>query len=126
MQRALACAALAPAAIDYINMHGTASQVNDSMEDRAITSVFGTHTACGSTKGWTGHALGAAGITEAVISALCIQNGIRPGCLNTRRIDPGFTSQVLLANQRGTVQRVLSNSFGFGGSNCSLILGAHP
>jgi len=126
MQRALACAALAPAAIDYINMHGTASQVNDSMEDRAITTVFGTHTPCSSTKGWTGHALGAAGITEAVISALCIQNGIRPGCLNARSIDPSFTSQVLLTNQSGTVQRVLSNSFGFGGSNCSLIFGAHP
>ena len=126
MQRALACAALAPAAIDYINMHGTASQANDSMEDRAITTVFGTHTPCSSTKGWTGHALGAAGITEAVISALCIQNGIQPGCLNTRSIDPSFTSQVLLANQSGTVQRVLSNSFGFGGSNCSLIFGTHP
>jgi 3-oxoacyl-[acyl-carrier-protein] synthase-1 len=123
MQRALACAALAPAAIDYINMHGTASQANDSMEDRAITTVFGTHTPCSSTKGWTGHALGAAGITEAVIAALCIQNGIRPGCLNTRRIDPGFTSQVLLTNQSGDVRRVLSNSFGFGGSNCSLIFG---
>jgi len=126
MQRALACAGLAPAAIDYINMHGTASLANDSMEDHAITSVFGTHTACSSTKGWTGHALGAAGITEAVIAALCIQNGIRPGCLNTRRIDPGFTSKVLLTNQSGDVQRVLSNSFGFGGSNCSLIFGAHP
>ena len=126
MQRALACAALAPAAIDYINMHGTASQVNDSMEDKAISTVFGTTTACSSTKGWTGHALGAAGITEAVISALCIQNGIRPGCLNTRRIDPDFTSQILLTNQGGKVQRVLSNSFGFGGSNCSLIFGAYP
>ena len=126
MQRALACAALAPAAIDYINMHGTASQANDSMEDRAITTVFGTHTPCSSTKGWTGHALGAAGITEAVISALCIQNGIQPGCLNTHCIDPSFTSQVLLTNQSRDVQRVLSNSFGFGGSNCSLIFGAHP
>jgi len=126
MQRALARAALAPQAIDYINMHGTASQVNDSMEDKAISTVFGTNTACSSTKGWTGHALGAAGITEAVISALCIQRGFMPGCLNTRAIDPGFTSKVLLTNQSGTVQRVLSNSFGFGGSNCSLIFGVHP
>lgn len=126
MQRALACAELAPAAIDYINMHGTASQTNDSMEDRAISAVFGTQTACSSTKGWTGHALGAAGITEAVISALCIQNGIRPGCLNSNSIDPSFTSNVLLTNQSGAVKRVLSNSFGFGGSNCSLIFGEHP
>ena len=126
MQRALACAALAPPAIDYINMHGTASLVNDSMEDKAISTVFGTNTACSSTKGWTGHALGAAGITEAVISALCIQHGLMPGCLNTRAIDPGFTSKVLLTNHSGAVRRVLSNSFGFGGSNCSLIFGAHP
>ena len=126
MQRALDRAALAPAAIDYINMHGTASQVNDSMEDKAIRTVFGTDTACSSTKGWTGHALGAAGITEALISALCIQHGFMPGCLNTRRIDPSFTSKVLLTNRSGMVRRVLSNSFGFGGSNCSLIFGAYP
>jgi len=124
MSRALASAGLEPTAIDYINMHGTASQVNDSMEDKAITSVFGTNTPASSTKGWTGHALGAAGITEAVISALCIQNGFRPGCLNARAIDPAFTSRILLAGESGTVGKVLSNSFGFGGSNASLILGA--
>ncbi len=125
MQRALVSAGLEPGAIDYINMHGTASQVNDSMEDKAIRAVFGTNTPCSSTKGWTGHALGAAGITEAVISALCITNGLMPGCLNTRHLDPTFTSRVLLENHKGTVRRVLSNSFGFGGSNASIILGAH-
>ena len=125
MRRALACAALEPAAIDYINMHGTASLVNDSMEDKAISSVFGTQTPASSTKGWTGHALGAAGVTEAVIAALCIQKGFMPGCLNTRELDPSLTSRILLTNQPANVQRVLSNSFGFGGSNCSLIFGAH-
>jgi len=124
MRRALAAAGLEAAAIDYINMHGTASLVNDSMEDKAITTVFGAGTPASSTKGWTGHALGAAGITEAVISALCIQNGFRPGSLNTRTLDPSFTSRILLANETGPVRRVLSNSFGFGGSNASLILGA--
>ena len=124
MQRALASAGLEPAAIDYINMHGTASQVNDSMEDKAIRAVFGTATPCSSTKGWTGHALGAAGITEAVISALCITHGLMPGCLNTRHLDPSFTSHVLLTNRHAPVRRVLSNSFGFGGSNASIILGA--
>jgi 3-oxoacyl-[acyl-carrier-protein] synthase-1 len=124
MRRALACAALEPGAIDYINMHGTASQVNDSMEDKAISAVFGTGTPCSSTKGWTGHALGAAGITEAVIAVLCIRHGFMPGCLNARAIDPSFTSDVLLENRRGHVGRVLSNSFGFGGSNASLIFGA--
>ena len=124
MRRALTSAGLEPAAIDYVNMHGTASQVNDSMEDKAITAVFGTNTPASSTKGWTGHALGAAGITEAVISALCIQHGFLPGCLNSRRIDPAFTSRILLGNETGTVRRVLSNSFGFGGSNASLVFGA--
>ena len=124
MRRALACASLDPGTIDYINMHGTASQVNDSMEDKAISAVFGTNTPCSSTKGWTGHALGAAGITEAVIAALCIRHGFMPGCLNARAIDSSFTSAVLLANRQGRVERVLSNSFGFGGSNASLIFGA--
>ena len=126
MRRALANAGLEPGQIDYINMHGTASQANDSMEDKAISALFGRDIPASSTKGWTGHALGAAGITEAVIAALCIQNGFMPGCLNARRIDPGFTSNVLLTNQRAAVQRVLSNSFGFGGSNACLIFGAHP
>lgn len=126
MRRALASAKLEPEQIDYINMHGTASQANDSMEDKAITSVFGRDTPASSTKGWTGHALGAAGITEAVIAALCIQNGFMPGCLNARTIDPSFTSKVLLTNQHAAVARVLSNSFGFGGSNACLIFGAHP
>lgn len=124
MQRALASAGLAPEAIDYINMHGTASLVNDSMEDRAITRVFGTSTPASSTKGWTGHTLGAAGITEAVISALCIQHGFMPGNLNTETLDPGLTGNLLLSSRNQNVKRVLSNSFGFGGSNASLIFGA--
>jgi len=124
MRRSLASAGLDPAQIDYINMHGTASQANDSMEDKAISAVFGTNTPASSTKGWTGHALGAAGITEAVIAALSIQHAFMPGCLNTRAVDSSFTSKVILKNQSGKVQRVLSNSFGFGGSNASLIFGA--
>lgn len=124
MQRALASAGLKPADIDYINMHGTASLINDAMEDKAIARVFGRATPASSTKGWTGHALGAAGITEAVISALCIQDGLMPGNLNARALDPAFTSELLLQNRRAVVRRVLSNSFGFGGSNASLILGA--
>lgn len=124
MQRALASAGLAPDAIDYINMHGTASLVNDSMEDRAITRVFGTGTPASSTKGWTGHTLGAAGITEAVISALCIQHGFMPGNLNTETLDPSLSGNLLLSSRSQNVGCVLSNSFGFGGSNASLIFGA--
>jgi 3-oxoacyl-[acyl-carrier-protein] synthase-1 len=124
MQRALTRARLKPTDIDYINMHGTASQVNDAMEDKAITTIFGRATPASSTKGWTGHTLGAAGITEAVISTICIREGLMPGNLNTRTIDPTFTSTMLLDNREAPVRRVLSNSFGFGGSNASLILGA--
>jgi 3-oxoacyl-[acyl-carrier-protein] synthase-1 len=124
MRRALASANVQPADIDYINMHGTASLVNDAMEDKAIARVFGRALPASSTKGWTGHALGAAGINEAVISALCIQNGFMPGNLNARRIDPSFGSMLLLNNREAPVRHVLSNSFGFGGSNASLILGA--
>jgi 3-oxoacyl-[acyl-carrier-protein] synthase-1 len=123
MQRALASAGLQPADIDYINMHGTASQVNDAMEDKAITTVFGRNTPASSTKGWTGHALGAAGITEAVIAALCIRAGLIPGTLNTRRLDPALTSTLPLNNADAPLRRVLSNSFGFGGSNASIVLG---
>ncbi len=124
MRQALQRAGLQPGQIDYINMHGTASQTNDAMEDKAITVVFGAATPCSSTKGWTGHTLGAAGITEAIISSLCIQTGFMPGNLNTRVLDRSFTSKVLLENRSEPVARVLSNSFGFGGSNCSLIFGA--
>ena len=124
MQRALTSAGLQPADIDYINMHGTASQVNDAMEDKAITGIFGRSTPASSTKGWTGHALGAAGITEAVISALCIRAGLIPGTLNTRRLDPALTGTLPLENSDTPVRCVLSNSFGFGGSNASIVLGA--
>lgn len=123
MQRALASAGLAAEAIDYINLHGTASRVNDAMEDKAVTTVFGRATACSGTKGWTGHALGAAGITEAAIAWTSLRTQIMPGTLNTDAVDPTFTSRVLLANEAARVRTVMSNSFGFGGSNCSLVFG---
>jgi 3-oxoacyl-[acyl-carrier-protein] synthase I len=124
MQRALDSAGLAPAAIDYINLHGTASRSNDVSEDRAVTSLFDGTTPCSSTKGATGHLLGAAGITEAIISILAIEENLMPGSANTRRVDAELKSHYLLANREARVDRVLSNSFGFGGSNCSLVLGA--
>ncbi|HUX81307.1 MAG TPA: beta-ketoacyl-[acyl-carrier-protein] synthase family protein [Halothiobacillus sp.] len=123
MQRALDRAGLTPSDIDYINLHGTASRTNDSAEDQAVSGLFGTTTPCSSTKGWTGHTLGAAGITEALIGALCLQNGFIPGSLNTETVDPTFTSAIQLANRQQPVRHVLSNSFGFGGNNASLILG---
>lgn len=126
MQRALDRAGLAPAEIDYINLHGTASRTNDSAEDRAVTAVFGCNTPCSSTKGWTGHTLGAAGITEAIISLLCIDEGWLPRSLNTTAVDPAFRTAILSESRRSPIARVLSNSFGFGGNNASLILGRMP
>lgn len=123
MSRALQRSGLDPAQIDYINLHGTATPANDSAEDLAVSRLFGGNTPCSSTKGWTGHALGAAGITEAVIGCLCLREGLLPASLNTVTVDPGFSMNVLLENRRQPVKRVLSNSFGFGGNNVSLVLG---
>jgi 3-oxoacyl-[acyl-carrier-protein] synthase-1 len=123
IQQALSAAKLAPGDIDYINLHGTATVSNDSAEDLAITSVFGTETACSSTKGATGHALGAAGALEAVICALAIEHEFMPGGLSTTTVDPKLNLHYLRENRRGSIRHALSNSFGFGGANCSLIFG---
>jgi 3-oxoacyl-[acyl-carrier-protein] synthase I len=123
MQAALVAASLEPGDIDYINLHGTGTPSNDRSESQAVTSIFGPTTPCSSTKGATGHTLGAAGALEAVISALAIRNGVMPGGVNTARIDPTLTAHYIRENRHAPVRRVLSNSFGFGGTNCSLILG---
>ena len=123
MLAALSAANLDPGAIDYINLHGTGTPSNDRAESHAVTSVFGATTPCSSTKGATGHTLGAAGALEAVISALALRNGLMPGGTQTAQIDPTLSAQYLLENRRSRLARVLSNSFGFGGANCSLIFG---
>jgi len=123
MQRALEAARLGPADIDYINLHGTATRTNDAAEDKAVIELFGSATPCSSTKGATGHLLGAAGITEAVISMLAAQHGLLPGSAHTRSVDPALKSDYLLDSRESRVRRVLTNSFGFGGSNCSLVFG---
>lgn len=124
MQRALESAGLAPADIDYVNLHGTATRSNDAAEDRSVWELFGDGTPCSSTKGATGHLLGAAGITEIIISILAIEHGLMPGSAHTRRIDPAMKCNYLIETRKARVRRVLSNSFGFGGSNCSVVLGA--
>jgi 3-oxoacyl-[acyl-carrier-protein] synthase-1 len=123
IEAALAAAGLAPADIDYINLHGTATPSNDAAEDKAVTGVFGTGTACSSTKGATGHTLGAAGALEAVIATLALRHGLQPAGVNTVGLDPQLRAHYLLENRNAPVRRVLSNSFGFGGTNCSLVLG---
>jgi 3-oxoacyl-[acyl-carrier-protein] synthase I len=123
MERALADAGLAPADIDYINLHGTATPANDAAEGKAVAALFGNTVPCSSTKGATGHTLGAAGAVEAVACALALRSGFMPGSANTETLDPVIAIDYLLATRRAKVERALSNSFGFGGSNCSLVLG---
>ncbi len=120
---ALERANLGPEDIDYINLHGTASQKNDEVEARIVAELFPQRTRASSTKGWTGHALGAAGILEAVISLMALETGFMPGTLNSRELDAACGPQIRLDNSEGEVRNVLSNSFGFGGSNCVLLFG---
>ena len=120
---ALARAGLQADAIDYINMHGTASAKNDEVEGALIARRFPATTHASSTKGFTGHTLGAAGIVEAVISLLAIETGLKPGTVNTASLDAGCGPQIRLQPERGEVRYALSNSFGFGGNNCALIFG---
>ena len=123
LAEALARGAIAPAQIDYVNLHGTASQKNDEVEAKVIADTFPDHTHASSTKGWTGHTLGAAGILESVITLLALEHGLAPGTLNTRTLDPACGPQVRVNNTEGPLQHGLNLSFGFGGSNCVLLFG---
>jgi len=100
--------------------------LNDAAEDRAVVRVFGLDTPCSSTKGWTGHTLGAAGITEAIFVALCLEHDLIPGTLNTRQRDPKLGAGIVLENRERPLRMAMSNSFGFGGTNCSLLFGRSP
>ncbi len=124
MRAALAEAGLAPGDVDYINLHGTATPNNDSAEDLAVVSVFGTGTPCSSTKGATGHTLGAAGGVEAAVAMLALQHQFLPGGLNRSSPDPTLKARYLDASRGAAMKVVASNSFGFGGSNACLVLGA--
>jgi 3-oxoacyl-[acyl-carrier-protein] synthase-1 len=123
MQAALQDAQIGPEAIDYINLHGTATPANDAAEALAVSAVFGRAVACSSTKGATGHALGAAGAIEAVIAAIALQRGLVPGSAGTRTVDTQLLPGYRLQPESAALRHVLSNSFGFGGSNCALVLG---
>jgi 3-oxoacyl-[acyl-carrier-protein] synthase I len=123
MRQALETAGLGAGDIDYINLHGTGTPSNDSAEGRAVSAVLGSRVPSSSTKGATGHTLGAAGGLEAVICALALQHGFMPAGLNTTAVDTSLGVSYLLENRRQRLSRVMSNSFGFGGSNCTLVLG---
>lgn len=123
MRRALDSAGLQASEIDYINLHGTATPANDLSEDRALIQVFEGRVPCSSTKGFTGHTLGAAGIIEVVFSCIGLERGLMPPSLNTEHIDEAIHSPILMEPREQAIRRVMTNSFGFGGSNASLVIG---
>ena len=123
---ALKDAGLTPAEIDYVNPHATATPVGDRNECQALREIFGEHAPklkVSGTKSMTGHLLGAAGAAEAIFSVLAIRDGIIPPTINLTEVDPACTGLDLVADQarKAEVRTVLSNSFGFGGTNASLV-----
>jgi 3-oxoacyl-[acyl-carrier-protein] synthase-1 len=132
MRAALDDAGVGAEDIGYINLHGTATRLNDAMESKAVHALFGSSTPCSSTKAMTGHTLGAAGAVEAAFVWLTLshewnKNGLLPPQLWDGAVDPDLAPIALtapgarlIANGRATA---LSNSFAFGGNNCSLVLG---
>jgi 3-oxoacyl-[acyl-carrier-protein] synthase II len=125
MQMALDDAGVAPEEVDYINAHGTSTDLNDSFETRAIKTVFGEYSyelAISSTKSMTGHLLGGAGGVESVISVLTLTRGIIPPTINYENQDPECDLDYVpnVAREKN-VKTALSNSFGFGGTNAALV-----
>jgi 3-oxoacyl-[acyl-carrier-protein] synthase-1 len=123
MEAALRSAGLGASDIDYINLHGTATPANDSAEGQAVSALFGDTVPGNSTKGYMGHTLGAAGAIEAIICAMALTDGRLPGSPGTGALDPAIPIRYQLHGADVPLRHALSNSFGFGGSNCSLVLG---
>lgn len=121
IEQALVQAGLTPGDIDYINLHGTASRANDHIEGNLVGAMFPASTLVSSTKGWTGHALGAAGILESIFALEALTTGMVPGTLNLALVDPEISITMSAENQTAKLTHVMSNSFGFGGNNACLI-----
>ncbi|MCP4682725.1 MAG: beta-ketoacyl-ACP synthase II, partial [Desulfobacterales bacterium] len=129
MKTALDYAGIKPEEIDYINAHGTSTKLNDLSENKAIKAVFGEHAyklAISSTKSITGHLLGAGGGVESIFSALTIKHGIIPPTMNYETPDPECDLDYVPNKARkAKINTVMSNSFGFGGTNACLIFKAY-
>ncbi len=123
MRLALSQAGVAADGVGYINLHGTATPSNDAAEDAAVMQVFGGQIPCSSTKGWTGHTLGAAGAIEAIFTLMALESGFLPCSLNTEQQDEALSANLLLESVQQDIACAMSNSFGFGGNNCSLLFG---
>ena len=130
MRRALEMAGLDPSDVDYINCHGTGTRPNDSAEAAALRQVFGERLPAiplSSSKPFFGHTLGGAGTVEAVVTILSVLHGFLPANLNLDEVDPEFGDLHLLREGRpAAVRHAMSNNFGFGGSNASLIFSRAP
>ena len=124
MEGALASAGVDARSVDYINAHGTGTALNDAAEATAIAAVFGDEVPVASTKGFTGHMLGAAGATEAIFAIVAIEQGWIPVNLGWEPLDPALAIRVSRERTERACRVVLSNSFGFGGSNVAVVLGA--
>jgi 3-oxoacyl-[acyl-carrier-protein] synthase I len=124
MRDALARAGIDAGEVGYLNLHGTATPANDAVEARAVAALFPETLHASSTKGWTGHTLGAAGILESVFALIALEDGLLPGILNSETRDPACGGQVRFDNaSSGNLRYAMNNSFGFGGNNCSLVFG---
>jgi 3-oxoacyl-[acyl-carrier-protein] synthase II len=115
---------MGPSAIGHVNAHGTSTPLNDASEAEAIIKVFGgSPPPVTSTKGVTGHLIAAAGAVEAVASVLAARDGQAPPTANHQRTDPEIALDVIAGSPRSVRGPVLSNSFGFGGHNATLVVG---
>ena len=121
---ALARAGIDAGEVGYLNLHGTATPANDKVEAIAVSALFPDTLHASSTKGWTGHTLGAAGIVESVFALLALEHGVLPGTLNSHERDAACGAQIRLDNAERGIGYAMNNSFGFGGNNCSLVFGA--
>jgi 3-oxoacyl-[acyl-carrier-protein] synthase-1 len=126
MCAALEAAGLEGAQMDWVHLHGTGTRQNDAVEDQAVAAVCGRAVPASSTKAYSGHTLGACGILGVALAAEAMSRGFVPGCLGIAVADPDFAMQVAVANLARPVRHVLANAFGFGGTNCSLVLGQLP
>ena len=124
MERALQGAGIGPADVDHINAHGTGTRQNDSAEGAAIAGLFGPGMTVVATKGYTGHQLGAAGATEVLFTVVAIAGGFVPMSVGAAPVDPEIAVRVTTAREVMRTRAAISNSFAFGGSNVSVLVGA--
>ena len=121
MRAALAGAGINPDQIGYVNLHGTATPTNDTAECAAVSNVFGSHTPASSLKGMLGHTLGAAGAVEAIMCIIALEENLIPGNTGLGELDPEISCNIVAHARPAELSHVVSNAFGFGGSNCALL-----